>query len=186
MNWLEFFASVIGSLAWPSAITVVALMFRKQILSVFERAEELGFGDWKLKLNQDLEEAEEVARTLPPPPQPLQVVHLQEPPRFEKLLEISPNAAILDQWLEIESRLAQMGDRLGLPESEQRQFFKVTKALKSNPLFPDSLLDLLAELRQIRNLAAHKPKIPASEAYRFRDLTNEVLPFLRADLFNQN
>lgn len=31
MSWLEFFATIIGSLAWPVAAVIVAVLFRKQL-----------------------------------------------------------------------------------------------------------------------------------------------------------
>lgn len=41
MNWLQFFASIIGSLAWPSVIIALLLILRKQIAGLAERVKEL-------------------------------------------------------------------------------------------------------------------------------------------------
>ena len=187
MTWFEFWASIIGSLAWPVSAAVIALMFRRQILSIFNRAQELGFGDWTLKLNRDLEGAEEVAKELPPPPDPTpDETRNDREERFAELVAISPNAAILEEWREIEFRLEEMGKRLGLDARERKRHGSIMGALRKNPLFPDSLLSLIDELRYIRNSAAHAKSVTKNDADRFRELADQVLPFLRADLFNQN
>jgi hypothetical protein len=36
MSWREFFASIVGSLAWPGLVLVICLAFRKQLESLFE------------------------------------------------------------------------------------------------------------------------------------------------------
>tara|TARA_B100000678_G_scaffold168994_1_gene141018 strand:+ start:437 stop:1009 length:573 start_codon:yes stop_codon:yes gene_type:complete len=190
VNELEFVASMTGSLAWPLAATIIAFAFRGQIKSVFNRLDEFGFGEWRLKLRRDLKEAEQVAEALPPPPQ-LPVIEFQtssrsDENRFEDLLMISPSAAILDSWRTIEDRLMAMAERLHLNDDRPLPIHKVIEEIGKNRLFPSSLVSLLHELRQIRNSAAHSSEVTPEDALRFKRLSDRVTPFLRPDLFNQN
>ena len=182
MNLLEFFASIIGSLAWPVSAAVIALIFRSQIKALFGRLEELGYGEWKLKLAKDLEEAEEAAEALPPPPEVNQEnaspSNYLSPDKFGQLVAISPNAAILDEWLEIEKRLYHMAEILDVSPERAPNAVRIIDALKKNPDFPSSLVSLLSEMRQIRNFAAHSSKVSMDDAYRFKKLSDRVKPFL--------
>jgi hypothetical protein len=37
VDWMEFVASVVGSLAWPIAVIVAAMLFRRQVGSLLDR-----------------------------------------------------------------------------------------------------------------------------------------------------
>lgn len=52
MGWFEFISSMTGSLAWPIAAVVIALIFRSQIISLMQRLRELGFGDAKATFSE--------------------------------------------------------------------------------------------------------------------------------------
>jgi len=45
VNWLAFWASVIGSLGWPAAIVIALLIFRKQLVAAAPWLRELEVGD---------------------------------------------------------------------------------------------------------------------------------------------
>mgnify|MGYP001804252813 CR=1 FL=1 len=187
MNWLEFWASLVGSLAWPISAFAIAIAFRKQVLSLLERAHEVGFGDWKLKISQDFDDAEEVARTLPPPPETAeQALSEFRRRRFSELVSISPNAAIMEEWREIETRLESMAERLGLDILSRKSPLRIMRALREAPVFPDSIVELIEELRNIRNSAAHSRTVTADDASRFRELSDQVIPFLDPKLLSQN
>lgn len=40
MGWKEFAASVTGSVAWPLAILILGLVFRKQLIDLFKRLQD--------------------------------------------------------------------------------------------------------------------------------------------------
>ena len=191
LNWLDFFASLVDSLAWPISAAIIALIFRNQIRLLFSRLEEFGYGEWKLKLRKDLDEAEQAAEALPPPPEPVadgDLVTIDYAPfdQFSQLVAISPNAAILDAWLEIERRLAPFAERFGVASQRPMNILRIIDALGQNAMIPETVVKLLHEMRQIRNLAVHSQKVSADDAYRFRKLSDRVMPFLRVDLLDQN
>ena len=63
---------------------------------------------------------------------------------------------------------------------------RIIDALGQNAMIPETVVKLLHEMRQIRNLAVHSQKVSADDAYRFRKLSDRVMPFLRVDLLDQN
>jgi hypothetical protein len=68
MDWLQFFASIIGSLAWPSVVVALLFMLRGQMAGLVGRLEELAFGGAKAKFAMALEQGkantEQLAATL--------------------------------------------------------------------------------------------------------------------------
>lgn len=68
MGWMEFVSSMTGSLAWPLALVIVAIVFRSHIVGLFRRVEEIGFGGATAKLGRELDKAEQIATTIPEPP----------------------------------------------------------------------------------------------------------------------
>jgi hypothetical protein len=68
MGWMEFVSSMTGSLAWPVALVIVAILFRTHIVGLFRRVEEIGFGGATAKLGKELDKAEQIATTIPEPP----------------------------------------------------------------------------------------------------------------------
>jgi hypothetical protein len=174
-----------GSLAWPVSAAIIALIFRGQIKAVFSRLDELGYGDWKIKLNKDLEQAEVVASELPPPPQPpvQQPQQIEGPKdnnadRFEKLVSVAPNAAILDAWFNIEMQMREIATSLGTGALQHLTPSELIKVMGTDSLFPSSLVRLLREMLYIRNLASHSSRVTVEDAYRFRELADRVKPFL--------
>jgi hypothetical protein len=60
MDWLQFIASIIGSLAWPSVIIALLFILRRQIVSLVVRMEELAFAGVKMKFARAASEASEI------------------------------------------------------------------------------------------------------------------------------
>lgn len=67
MGWLDFIASMTGSLAWPIAALGIALIFRSQIRTLLGRLNEVALGDAKATFSKDLDRAEKQAAALPAP-----------------------------------------------------------------------------------------------------------------------
>jgi hypothetical protein len=59
MDWLQFIASIIGSLAWPSVIIALLFILRRQIGGLALRMEELAFAGVKMTFARATSEASE-------------------------------------------------------------------------------------------------------------------------------
>jgi hypothetical protein len=178
MGWLDFVASLVGSLAWPFAAVIIALVFHKQIATLLAKVKTLKWGDAAVDFTDKLDKAESEVdalsvpqgeQTLPPPPAPSG--------RFHDLLAISPNAAILDTWAEVESEIAKLGSHHGLTESPARPSRLGDELVKTGVL-PIGFTKMIHEMRLMRNAAAHGAKTTQEDALRFYQLSQRVLALL--------
>lgn len=175
MNWLEFIASLVGSLAWPVAAAIIALVFHKQVSGLLAKVKTLKWGEASVDFTEKLDQAENEADALPvqtgdqpavPPPAPSG--------RFHDLLAISPNAAILDTWSEVESAVRKLGKHHGLTESSARPS-RVGDELVKTGVLPVGVHKMLTEMRAMRNAAAHGAATTPEDALRFYQLSQRTL-----------
>lgn len=186
MSWLEFIASMTASLAWPLAAVVIAAIFRSQIGSLLRRLNELGWGDAKAKFAKELDKAEETAGTLPSPapkPEAEQSAALPSPisaeqERFDKLLAISPSAAVVDAWQAVEAAIRVLATKHGIASSSFPNPPAWIRELNKAGHLPMSVVTLVNELRKTRNVAAHSDEVSVSDAIRFRELAERALAVL--------
>lgn len=186
MSWLEFIASMTGSLAWPLAAVAIAAIFRSQISSLLRRLNELGWGDAKATFAKELDKAEETAGTLPPPPpKPDAQQHANLPSpisteqeRFDKLLAISPSAAVVDAWQAVEEAIRVLATKHGISSSSFPNPTAWIRELQKGGHLPASVVTLINELRKTRNVAAHSDEVSVSDAIRFRELAERALAVL--------
>lgn len=157
MDTLAFIASIVSSVAWPGAIVLVVITFRKPIgrlILSLQRAEIKGTV-WEFgPAVRDLE-SRALPDLLPPMEQP-------EPPLpdFVEVAEKSPIAAVLISYRDVEQTAAELAERAGLlilsgPKGGAFQGFE---ALEDAGLISASTGQTIAELRMLRNTAVHAPE----------------------------
>lgn len=172
MGWLDFIASIVSSVAWPIAAVVIALAFRKQISGLLNKIRRLSWGDTSVELAEKLDKVETVSQSIPI------LDHNPDPAlptdRFQRLLEISPAAAILDSWTNVEGLLRDIGNRRGYDSKLSSLPSEVAHRLQKENLISDSVYEMVRDLRGIRNEAAHKRDVTPTDAYRFYELVERV------------
>jgi hypothetical protein len=171
MTWLQFIASVIGSVAWPFVIIVLLVILRKQIVSMAERITEISLpGGAKAKFEKQLQRARALEskkmltfeNSAPgegtfeldvPVEDRKRIVPETEERRFLRLVTTSPEAAIVDAYQGV----------------EQLIFERIAPLLRVRPINPSvvvaelvrqeftdtSTLELFNTLREARNTAVH-------------------------------
>jgi hypothetical protein len=97
--------------------------------------------------------------------------------QFKALLSISPSAAVLDTWNEIDRQLGNIAHRQGIVPLKSYGI-EVASQLHRAGIVPSSVIPLLLELRQIRNEAAHGKLVTTADAWRFYSLARRVLNVL--------
>lgn len=188
MGWLDWSASVIGSLAWPVAAVIIAWLFRSQIAALLAKVKQVRWGDAVVDLSEKLDQIEAVAlevkaeaaeearddatslATIPPSP---------VDDRFQNLLTLSPSAAILDAWLPIEQKIinlvaANPQISSGQSKSSNNTYHNI-KLLRDRGVISGVTYDLLRELQQLRNIAVHSEDVTIADAYRFKSFSDEVM-----------
>jgi hypothetical protein len=157
-------ASVIGSLAWPSVITVLLIILRREIVSLAQRLQEISLpGGTKATFEKQLQEARVIEATSSDLPkvektgadenQLSRIVPETSESRFLRLLKISPEAAVMDAYQQIESLLV---DKIapfvdGVASSPSA----VMDILAKRELSDDGMAKMFKILRNARNVAAH-------------------------------
>lgn len=176
-GWLDWTASVLGSLAWPLSALVIALIFRRPLLALLARLDELSWGDKSARFAQRLDRLESEAPALRPELEVVPELALSgDHGRFLQLLDLSPNAAVLDAWSGVEEALTALAhDHLiASPDAAE-----ASRALGNRGILPARTLGMIGEMRRLRNAAAHNQPISVSDALRFRNLAKGVLNEIR-------
>jgi hypothetical protein len=194
MDWLEFFASVISSLAWPGVVLVVLWYNRHRLANLPDWIDELTFpGGAKVKFAKALEKAEEASGKLRAS-EGRDVAHVKSqvtPPKpIVDLARDHPNAAIVAIFEEIEKILHQMGRFLPLP-TKGRDPLSIMYDLVRRKYLDLSALRLyqsLAEGRDAAVRARYFVELSAEEAASYlvsaqilKEGLNTVLPRLEVD-----
>ncbi|MFY8194572.1 hypothetical protein [Novosphingobium sp. B1] len=179
-DWLAWTAEILGALAWPVAALVIALLFRRPLLALLGRLDQLSWGDKSARFAQQLDRLESEAGTghvdfadsdaLPAPA--LSGDH----GRFLKLLDLSPGAAVLDSWARVEDELQILAHVHHVAASDVAE---AGDALQRRGVLPSRTVGMIAEMRALRNAAAHDRAISVTDALRFRNLAKGVLNEIR-------
>ncbi len=151
MNWLEFFASIIGSLVWPALLIALLIVLRKPLADLIPLLQRLKFKEIELEFRRRVEDVSaEVAEELP------QVAAAAVPPELAavaRMAEISPRAAVLEAWRTVENAAIEAARRLQLgPLTEKAGTLSRSAIwyLERDPNYDRSIGAALRELRSLR------------------------------------
>src|SRR3954454_5902101 len=116
MDWKQFIASVVGSLAWPSVIIVLLFLLRRQLAGLAERLQELSLpGGAKATFEKNLAGARRDAEKIAPEPDDAtRIIPEGEERRFQRLAQEFPEAAIIERFKYIEGLLFRVAEYLDL------------------------------------------------------------------------
>jgi len=175
-DWLSWSVSLIGALAWPLAALVIALVFRRPLLTLLARLDELSWGDKAARFAGRLDRLESEAPPALAEPDGPEIALSGDHGRFIKLLDLSPNAAVLDSWSRVEEALQSLALAHALASTDAA---KASRALQQRGVLPARTVGMIGEMRALRNAAAHNQDISVSDALRFRNLAKGVLNEIR-------
>lgn len=163
MNWLDFNAAIIGHIAWPLTIVWIAFLLRKPIIELIPGLERLKFKEFELEFKKRIQEALP-KRKLVTAINEVQNLDAGANPSLLKprdyyadLVGISPRAAILESWMEVEAagidayaKVVSPGMKVFVNPREILRF------LCARNLLNDDDFAQSEELRKLRNKAAHQ------------------------------
>ena len=176
-DWMAWSATVLGALAWPVAAFVIALLFRPHLTTLLGRLDELSWGDKSARFARKLDRLESEAPPVPTAPESGPEIALSgDHGRFLQLLDLSPNAAVLDSWSRVEEALQALAHAHQLASADAAD---AGRALQKRGILPARTIGMIGEMRRLRNAAAHNQDISVSDALRFRNLAKGVLNEIR-------
>ncbi len=185
-DWQEFIASLVGSLAWPAVVLVLALMFRTSLARLL-------LGDvkrWKAGPtgveveyweNAIAEAREELAQDQAAAP--AEVATAEEGPRefrdeMIELAAISPRSAVMESFLRVELQLRSMLETAGIAQTRPTGARMLAETALKHGLVTAPTVDAIRGMSTLRNLAAHghdDGDIDQERALEFIDLAEAVL-----------
>ena len=115
MDWLQFIASIIDSLAWPGAILAAVILLRRPLSALLPLLRRLKYKDFEVEFDRKVRKLrEEAVAALPPLPKTVPS-QIPEETALIELVSVAPRAAVLESWLLVESaaRRVLAAERLG-------------------------------------------------------------------------
>ena len=151
MDWLTFTTEIAKAIAWPGAVTAVALLFRPEIKGLLGRVRKGKLGPAEFEFEQGVRELKaEIPKDLPalPAPEP------QEPSALRAIAE--PRAVVLDAWRNVEQAMNLLAQKHGVHNAlaGPGSNYAVTSLAKAGALEPWAL-NIYRDLRRLRNQATH-------------------------------
>jgi hypothetical protein len=194
MDWLQFTASVIGSVAWPVAAIALGLIFRAQFRRLLEKMTKFkGPGGIEASFAHEAEAvAAETAKFGTPtaiqgPPAAKPRAPIRQELAVQYKSEERPSAVIVTVWQKIESLIV---DLLDLKKIDQlptdMRYWNVSVAIEDlvrANVIEDKTADVLHSLFKLRNWVAHNDFEPEERATReFFVASERVIKLLEATI----
>lgn len=171
METLSFIAALVEALAWPLAIVFLLFLFRSRISELVSRITRISHNGTRI----DLAPLQEL------PTQTAESIEIDE--RAQDAITRDPRAAVIEAWIRLEWAARDILQELGVvgyPKSP----VQLIRTLQDRQLLQGSLYELLMELRQVRNMAAHEldMDIDAGYAREYVELTERAIASIRVNV----
>jgi hypothetical protein len=184
MNWLQFFSSVIGSLAWPVTVVVAFYFLKSHIADLFPFVERLKLKDFEVEFRKSVQELAVQSRAELPTAE-IEGETTSPKNRLYSLAEISPRSAILEAWLQVEAASADVIQSHTL--SVQTKLVGISplrlgEQLNRLQLINSKQLEIFQRLRELRNKAVHigDATFPIDEVLEYIDLATSLAAQIRS------
>ncbi|HVZ44597.1 MAG TPA: hypothetical protein VHA82_12375 [Ramlibacter sp.] len=177
MDWLQFIASVIGSLAWPTAAVVLGFMFREQVRKLLDKMKTLKApGGIEAAFTEQVSEVAAEVKYIPEPASSAKKENaVATVPYQEQSADdlagylvgpIRPTAAILDTWRSIEAYIYELYRAYWHEEPKSGTWLSIVKGFNNFEIFSDELLKIVLDMGRLRNQVAHSRFEPDEDAAR--------------------
>lgn len=180
MNWREFAASLVSSLAWPASAALIVFLLRKQLRSLLESPVKR----WKagpVEVEYWAEETAQIAGSVAA----LEAAGVDsgddELDQLARLAEKAPVAAILSGFQLVEREVRRIAAGAGIDAAEAAPLSRVVVMEAEAGLLSPETVSAIRGLSVLRNLAAHGTERQATpeRAREYVALVEGVLYALR-------
>jgi hypothetical protein len=163
MNALEFIATLTQALVWPVAIVVLSLLFKKQIVALFERLRTASFpGGTVLSLEAFAEAA-------------IQPTEIEKPSdiNMDVASAVVPHVPELVCWylLKVANRTLEWGDHISILKQELEQSLRHSVTDRQAMVYLSAIYGILHNLLLVRRKGPFQEKKPL-----LSELTCEISP----------
>lgn len=176
MDWLQFFASVTGSLAWPIAVVALAYLVRGPLARLIPRVRSLKYGEFHMDIAGELERMELAVKAVVAEPEfPVEDMT----PEFLQTAQLIPGEAVIEAWLPVQMQLMEIAKKAGVTPMMHFPLVREIGVLKT---FDPSLFETVQKLWGIRNTVVHAEGHPVThmDALKMGDMCRKVTAQLKA------
>jgi len=169
---MEHFISLIDVLAWPATVLIVIWLARNPLKRLLPNVENVRYKEFEISFRKQLEQVKEDVGA-----EQANTEIIANNSEIEKLLEISPAAAVIESWKKIErvaiskvNKLAPKDSKFKSIERRPIDYLEYTGAL-----IP-STMRAVREMRSLRNQAAHSERdvISKETAKEYHSLASAI------------
>ncbi len=196
MDILTFISSLFSSLAWPVAILIIALIFRKQFSKILEgiRLKKIKRGDFELDFDQELSmikskvqelQLSEPESDVKEKSEESEIIQLAADEQIELISQIYPASAIALAWSNLERELQNTIFRLAISADypPHNSPLKNIQLLKEHKYIDENIFQIFNSLRILRNESVHTmydSRITINDVEEFTQLAKVVLEKLKS------
>lgn len=185
-DWQEFIASLIGSLAWPTAVLVMAWMFRAslgRLLSGDIKRWKAGPAGveveyWEKAIAEARQELAQDRASAPAEVAAAEVGPREFRHEMTELAAISPRSAVMESFRRVELQLRSLLELAGVEQVRPTGARMMAETALQHGLITAATVDAIRGMSTLRNLAAHghdESGIDQVRALEFIDLAEAVL-----------
>lgn len=178
---MEHLVEIIKALAWPVSVVWLGYIFRGEVRQLLSRMSSFKYKGLEANFERELAEAEDKAKAIPAPSDTPPGQTQPQAEQLFRIAEVSPRAAVVEAWTLIETAAVKGGLTSGA--AIQRTNPKmIVDYLISSGKFSDESINLIEQLRRIRNRASRMPDFAISqeEAERYLDLAVQAARVISA------
>lgn len=182
MDWFQFTASVVGSLAWPATLIAAFFILKKYLPAIFPFVERLKYKDFEVEFRKSVQELAEKSQQALPAPDDEQAAAPRN--RLYALAELSPRSAILEAWLQVETAAAealQAKDPDLTSKVRMLAPLRLGEMLNRREIINRAQREIFDSLRELRNKAVHigEATFHPSEVTEYIDLASSLASQIR-------
>lgn len=185
MNYLSFVAEIFKAIVWPGTILTIIILLRKEFGRLMTELHHFKYKDLEVDFDRQIERIKNDAHAAG-------LISLGElntehydktkilpNERFLRLAELSPSAAVIEVWIDIELAINELGSR---HEIDKKFGFNIMNELLNRGIVSDDEIKLFKELKGLRNDIIHGEILHLSEeqAQEYRQIALSFIERLSA------
>lgn len=172
---MELLASLVDSLAWPASLAMVVFLLRNALRRLIPDLHNMRYKELELEFGRKVARLDEkaAAAELPSPiaPQAKDVDSV-----VNRLVPISPRAAVTEAWREVELAMREAAQRHNVDLSQQLGVRLMAENLRDAGVLSPAAVEVLTELRILRNEALHAREVDlsAEDAWEYASVAERL------------
>jgi hypothetical protein len=184
VNTLEFISSLIKSLAWPIVVLTIVILLRQPLIRILSSLNKVTFNNLEMDFEKKLDEIESSLEDKEQIFDKDQENNEQDE-QIKEVAAVSPNASITMSWSMVEQEIQATIQRLAISPDypAHNSPFKNIVLLKNYNILDIETLNILNELRNLRNKAVHSHasdiKLTYLDALKYHELALKVVQVLK-------